>query len=337
MACTTGGRIRRCGKVTEHYVPPTPRDLPELRADLARWFARTGPVFYEAMALIGHQHLPPGIPVRAGAAQVAGQERQRVLAGELDWVSAAMTQLARHAAQSLPSWNLYRHDVPSGCGLMLFEEPMGSYQNSEGREVEIVAASWGPWDGPGGMWRAGGVALSFYSHPAPALPRGAFEADGENLVPAQFLAEGLPPVLPDNEAGWPFGDLDFLPSRTEGTTAKWAMVLRSAWLLMRQPLAEQTTERASRPARRRLARDGLPAPDVRVVHIRRSARQAGQHAAGDSSSREYGCQWWVNGHWRTYWCGPGRRRPEDRWISPYVAGPEGKPVRGTERVRVWDR
>jgi hypothetical protein len=337
MACISGDRISRCGAITERYVAPAPRDLPELRGDLARWLAGTGPAFYEASALAGRQQLPPGVPPYLGAARVAAQERLRVLGGDLYWVSAAMTALARHAAPALPSWNLFKHDVPSDCGLMLFQDPIGRYQNSEGREVEIVAATWGPWNGPGGVWTSGGVALSFYSHPAPVLPRSAFQAGSADLAAVPFLAEGLPPILPDNEAGWPFGDLDFLPPRTEGTTVEWARILRAAWLLMRQPLAEQSTERASRPARRRLARDGITAPDVRVIHVRRSEHAAADHAGGDSSARDYSCQWWVGGHWRTYWCGPGRQRREDRWISPYVAGPEGKPVRGTERVRVWDR
>ena len=89
-------------------------------------------------------------------------------------------------------------------------------------------------------------------------------------------------------------------------------------------------------ARRRLARAGETATDVRVIHIRRREHAHADRPGGEGS-REYSCQWWVNGHWRTYWCGPGRKRPEDRWISPYLAGPEDKPVRGTERVRVWDR
>jgi hypothetical protein len=105
---------------------------------------------------------------------------------------------------------------------------------------------------------------------------------------------------------------------------------------MQQPLAAETAERADRAARRRLARSGQPAPDVRVIHIRRAER--GQPPSGSAAgTREYGVQWWVGGHWRTYWCGPGRRRPEDRWIAPYLAGPDGMPVRGTERVKVWDR
>jgi hypothetical protein len=79
-----------------------------------------------------------------------------------------------------------------------------------------------------------------------------------------------------------------------------------------------------------------PLPTSGSIHIRRSAR--GQPPSGSAgSAREYGVQWWVGGHWRTYWCGPGRSRPEERWIDPYLAGPDGKPVHGTERVNVWDR
>jgi hypothetical protein len=114
-------------------------------------------------------------------------------------------------------------------------------------------------------------------------------------------------------------------------------MLRAAWRLMQQPLAEQTRERAPRAARRRLARAGQAAQDIRVIHIRRSHHAPAARAGSDGSGREYSCQWWVGGHWRTCWCGPGRTRPEDRWIAPYVAGPDDKPVRGTERVRVWDR
>jgi hypothetical protein len=86
----------------------------------------------------------------------------------------------------------------------------------------------------------------------------------------------------------------------------------------------------------RLARAGLPDTGVRVVRIRRRKPPLGGRR-GTGVGRDYSVQWWVGGHWRTYWCGPGRTRPEDRWIAPYLAGPDGKPIRGTERVRVWDR
>jgi hypothetical protein len=257
------------------------------------------------------------------------------MAGELYWVSGAMTGLARHAAAGLPSWHLYPHDVPSQRGLMVFEAPLASYRNDLGRQVEIVAASWGPWQGPAGAWADGGLYLTFYSHPAPLVPPGAF-GDGDQNLEWAGLAWHAPPILPDNEAGWPFGRLDVIPERTDGTTAGWARMLRAAWRLMQQPLTELTLKRAPRAARRRLARAGQAEPSVRVVHVRRR-EHAVARGGDEAASRQYGCQWWVNGHWRTYWCGPGRHRPEDRWISPYLAGSDDMPVRGVERVNVWDR
>jgi len=82
--------------ITERYAPPAPRDLPELRGQLAGWLAGEAPQFYLTMALIGRQWVPPAASVAAGAAQVARQERLRT--GNLYWVSAPMTALARHAA-----------------------------------------------------------------------------------------------------------------------------------------------------------------------------------------------------------------------------------------------
>jgi hypothetical protein len=104
---------------------------------------------------------------------------------------------------------------------------------------------------------------------------------------------------------------------------------------MRQPLAQESAQLAACAARRRLARAGLPESGVRVIHIRRRGHGPAR-PPGSPGKREYGVQWWVGGHWRT-WCGPGRRRPEDRWIDPYLAGPDDKPVHGAERVKVWDR
>jgi hypothetical protein len=104
---------------------------------------------------------------------------------------------------------------------------------------------------------------------------------------------------------------------------------------MQQPLAEIAEETAIRAARRRLARAGLPEAGVRVVRIRRPKRKVS--STPSQGGREYSCRWPVTGHWRTYWCGPGRTRPEEVWIDEYVAGPEDKPIRGAERVMVWDR
>jgi len=92
------------GRVTERYAPPAPRDLPELRGQVAAWLAAEGTQFYLTMALAGLQWLPPGLSAAAGAAQVARQEHART-GGDLYWVSAPMADLARHAApRYFPNW-----------------------------------------------------------------------------------------------------------------------------------------------------------------------------------------------------------------------------------------
>lgn len=207
-------------RLSEQYVPPVPRHLPELRGQMASWLATEGENFYLVMALAGRQWLPPEHTLAAGAAQVAEQEHTRVTGAQLYWVSAPMTELARHVAASLPTHDLYPHDLPSPAGLMVFEAPLASYVNQDGRQVQIVAVSWGLWDGPGGGWDHGGIWITFYSHPAAVLPPEVFtdgSADltglGPLLVPLHGepgaegamlgpIAATLPPVMPDSKEEW---------------------------------------------------------------------------------------------------------------------------------------
>jgi hypothetical protein len=112
--------------------------------------------------------------------------------------------------------------------------------------------------------------------------------------------------------------------------------VRAAWRIMQQPLTEQTTTQAPRPTRRRLAKAGLPTGEVKIIHVRSRPRRSSA-PADQTAGRTYQCRWPVRGHWRAYWCGPGRNRQEDRWINSYIAGPNDKPIRSLERVQVWDQ
>jgi len=126
----------------------------------------------------------------------------------------------------------------------------------------------------------------------------------------------VPPVLPDNEAGWPFGELSDDEQLPDGTTAPWALAVRAGWL-MRQPLAQETAQPADRAARRRLARAGLPDSGVRVIHIRR--REHGPaRPAGSRGTRQYGVQWWPPGTGGRTGAGPAAAAPRgslDRSLS----------------------
>jgi hypothetical protein len=92
------------GRIAELYAAPAPRDLPELRGQLAQWLAGEGPGFYLAMALAGCQWIPPGSPsIAAGAAQIARHEHHRVTTAGLYWVSAPGPARRSPAAQPDPA------------------------------------------------------------------------------------------------------------------------------------------------------------------------------------------------------------------------------------------
>jgi hypothetical protein len=95
-----------------------------------------------------------------------------------------MTALARHAAARLPTPGPCTPTTCPAAGFMVFEAPLATYVNNEGREVWI------------------------FSHPAPALPREAFTggiADRAALAPLMSTvpvrAENLAHVTPRRRAG----------------------------------------------------------------------------------------------------------------------------------------
>lgn len=107
-------------------------------------------------------------------------------------------------------------------------------------------------------------------------------------------------------------------------------VLISSLILMAQPLvsvAKPTlTKRQSKRAGRRAELDPR---QVSIITLRRTSTRS---KGANSVEREH--RWAVRGHWRNQW------HPRDEchvptWISPYVKGPEGKPLIVRERVNLW--
>lgn len=88
--------------------------------------------------------------VRRDAALLLEQERQRLTAAELFYVTEDMARLAVAAAETLPVHSLHPEDVPAECGFVVFAEPIGAYVPDAGPSeladvVTIVAASWACW------------------------------------------------------------------------------------------------------------------------------------------------------------------------------------------------
>jgi hypothetical protein len=303
--------------------------MPAVRATLAAWLAEAGGEFYRHMIAVGKQPMRPPGPAHLAAVELARQERARVRDGGLYWVDPAMTALAVHAGAQLPFHEIYAHDLPSERGFIVFAEPIGSYRNIHGDMARIVAASWGPFTDPDEAWTGGGVWITFYADLA-HLPY-----PGRARQLAVDLDCGVR-LLPDNEAGWPFGLLcdGDVPADSTGV---WAQTVCAAWLLMAQPLTQTTVERPPAPVRQRLRRAGQAVGEVQLVHVRRRTPRPSTTDRSARAAVAHEHQWWVGGHWRRYHCGPGRTRVERRYIAPHLAGPDDKPVRGTQRVLVWDR
>jgi hypothetical protein len=97
-------------------------------------------------------------------------------------------------------------------------------------------------------------------------------------------------------------------------------------LFVSQSILVASEQPVERHLRKRLEREGLQHdPVVRVVELRRREHIGGKHAV-ESVEREWSCQWVVRGHWRQQpYPKAGVIRP--LWITPYVKGPEDKPLK----------
>jgi hypothetical protein len=105
------------------------------------------------------------------------------------------------------------------------------------------------------------------------------------------------------------------------------------WRLMNQLVMEPAS--LPRQARRQRQRAGM-IDHVKVLKLRRSRpRHEGEW---EGEGIEYSHRWVVEGHWRNQPYGPaGNKQYKQIWISPYVKGPDDKPLvvkkRGVEFSR----
>lgn len=243
---------------------------------------------------------------------------------ELFWVSQDMTALAMSSGSQLDAARWATADRPAPCGLIWFDGGIGQ-TTFQGVDVPVDGVVWGPGDEGCLLW-----TLVDRKRVAVAAAQ-----TGRMLV-----VEETPPLFPivgeflstDREVS--------MAALPEGMPAPVAQAVAAAWLLMQQPvLVDRVRERADGPTRRQHARDGLPAPEVTVVDLRRQYVPQDQDQDPDAGGdgRRYRHRWVVSGHWRNQAHGPDRSLRRRRWIPSYVKGPEGAPLLSTERVNVWRR
>lgn len=97
----------------------------------------------------------------------------------------------------------------------------------------------------------------------------------------------------------------------------------SALLWIDQKILITEPSKPNHTARHQARRYVLAAPDIQVVTLRRKEHS---HDSTNTKEVEWTCQWVVSGHWRQqYYPSTGERRP--LWITPYIKGPENKPLK----------
>lgn len=287
-----------------------PVDLPELRVLLARHLRSDWALEYWREV-----SRTPDYRLLGSYGTAANLRRVALLAadGALFHVAEPMAQLAAIAGSTLPTYDLQADDLPSPSGVMIFGGRIQEmFIEGEEREGEHLAgAMWTESPEGGAIWVI------------PLLSDGRFP-DGWQPGAHGRLLPGGPRLLP-------YRDDAMIPDRPTNTFDRLIRTLRSAWLLMFQPLALTTDQQPDRAARKRAARGRYKPKPVRVIELRRPA-----HSGPGDGSREFHHQWIVRGHWRQQWY-PARQVHRPVWIAPHIKGPEGAPLLGGEKVYAWKR
>ncbi|MFH8295053.1 hypothetical protein [Streptomyces sp. NPDC018059] len=324
---------------------PTARQIPEVRAELAAWAAspyRDGMANWlhcmmSRQARTSFDHLlPPGVSTTRG---LAARTAAGLRAAELFFVTSDMTALAHHAAQSLTDYEIRPHDLPAPVGMLVFEDPPMRFEAAGNQPVRLV--TWGPWLGHLAIdyWSGTREYLDQVDAALPEYLAGTDPAENEAWLRAKFahvrpgemarihpahgftyLRTTLIEAGPADLSGTDPGDVDLL------------RLIRATWLLMGQSLATSERATADRASRRRIQRlDRDYGTEVRIIRLRRARTASGAAPAETPGTREYQHRWVVRGHWRDQpYPSLGITRP--LWISPYIAGPDGLPLIGGEKV-----
>lgn len=257
--------------------------------------------------------------------------------GQTFYVSPNITSLLGNVtAQNPPEMTLGSEDLPAPTGWCWFDGDLG-YRDPREPEARLRCVSW--------------VMLYINHLNVNGVPSSAPSYDGwlTNALPSSWVgiqvipwyAQLGPSVVSVSPYSGPIlglnatrttmperafnGDLISEHQRTD------AMYLSDLFYVLtafcRQRILVTPSERAERHAAKRALRDGWAnEPLIRVVQLRRTERQ-GYQPSDTAEHRDYSCQWVVRGHWRQQACGEGHKERRPLWITPYVKGPEDKPLK----------
>ncbi|MDK0525080.1 hypothetical protein [Streptomyces sp. ML-6] len=286
-----------------------PSQLPRLRRQTLRHLNDSS---YPLRAKTG-QDVTKGLDALASSMEV----------GDLFWVGQDMAALAMHSGGQLAAARWATADRPSPCGLLFWEDGIG-HMDAQGVQIPVEACAWGPYEGEMLLWLL--------------MSRSRLASEVERIGRYTVVTEQIPPLIPIYGATIPItteplslAEID--PQLPQPVVA----ALAAAWLMMQQPLLiDRTRERADKPTARAYARDGLRAPEVSIVDLRRQYTPQDRDPDAGTGGQRFRHRWVVSGHWRNAWR-PSVQEHRKVWVPAHIKGPEGAPLLKTEQVNVWRR
>lgn len=160
------------------------------------------------------------------------------------------------------------------------------------------------------------------------------------------LESRLGPLILNHTSVFPFGERIPAGREVEGAITSdnliaWAHAL---WVFMDTEIVAQPKPPIDRAARRRTLRS-IKQNEVTVVLLRKIAARPHEED-GEHQAIDWTCRWLVSGHWRHLsryevtrhhaLPGPGGRcltcDEQITWIKPYIKGPDGLPLRATDKL-----
>lgn len=281
-------------------------------------------------------------------ADLYSAETGRLIDCDPIFVSQGMCDVARAALEGFAPEPLLESDVITPRGFMYFAQPFDVYDRFD-KPVQIPAVSWMRiWNASSPEQKAE-LEEKVHREDAARSVRSADEVIERMGIDVAGLAmtiycmheyePGYPEILPMHVTPWYIGmtyDGNEVDVGGQATGAAWWWrVVQVTFRLMQQRLAVRHIERPDRASRRRAA--VLKMHDETEIVIVRLRHEDSPRSERTGETANYSHRFIVGGHWRNAWY-PSQGIHRQIWISPYIKGPEDKPlIVRPRRVFQWTR
>jgi hypothetical protein len=294
---------------------------------------------------IGAEEMPKALE----AAQIRGVNamtwyRDGLERAQLMHVSPEMCEVLFASEQSIPPDTVLHEDMlPTPSGFCVFGQPFTGIDSGEERdEIRVDAVLWHPVRLPprdeylyGVDGALPGIAMAAFRYMDAMNQHDQManeEMGGGNGQDSKLW-------LPLGRADWLFDDTieklpheGLHPGKAHDSMMEDRRLHAALWSLIQQKrLVTRTAVLASKPARKRLDRQGdTTSREVEVIHLRRPEYRPLN--ADGSTGRKIGVRFTVRPHWRNQPYGKDSAKRKLILIPPHWKGDPDAPIQHTERV-----